>query len=157
MDSKVVKAAPARRTGPVAAFRRAAEDTHMSEWASRVLWIGVGGAVGSVLRYALAGAVQRSVIAFPIGTLVVNVTGCLAIGFLGERFAQSNVDPVFRTAILIGVLGGFTTFSTFSLDTLKLAESRQYDLALLNILGSVMSCLVAVWAGQQAARWWTTS
>ena len=129
----------------------------MSEWATRLIWVGAGGALGSMLRYALSGAVQRSILAFPLGTLVVNVTGCLAIGFLSERFGDANLDPVWRTAVLIGVLGGYTTFSSFSLETLKLAESRQYDLALLNVLASVVSCLVAVWTGQRLAKWWMMS
>lgn len=129
----------------------------MSEWATRLVWVGAGGAIGSMLRYLLSGAVQRSILAFPLGTLVVNVSGCLAIGFLSERFAESSIDPVWRTAILIGVLGGYTTFSSFSLETLRLAEARQYELALLNALGSVMSCLAAVWAGQRLAKWWTLS
>jgi CrcB protein len=126
----------------------------MSEWSSRIIRIGAGGAIGSVLRYLLAGAVQRSVLNFPIGTLVVNVTGCLAIGFLSERFDESNVDPVIRAAVLLGVLGGYTTFSSFSLETLKLADARQYDLAMLNVITSVVSCLLGVWAGQRLAKWW---
>ena len=125
----------------------------MGEAISRVLWVGVGGAAGSMLRYTLAGWVQRTIVLFPIGTLVVNVAGCLAIGFLSERLTVSTLDPVYRTAILVGLLGGFTTFSTFSLDTLKLAEDRQIGLAVVNILASVTTCLLAAWAGQRIARW----
>ncbi len=119
----------------------------------RVFVVGVGGAAGSILRYVLAGFVQRTVVAFPLGTLVVNVTGCLAIGFLSERLTETSVDPIYRTGILIGLLGGFTTFSSFSLETLKLAEDRQFGLALVNVAASVGTCLVAAWAGAKFARW----
>lgn len=125
----------------------------MSEFMVRLLAVGVGGAAGSILRYVVGGLVQRTVIAFPLGTLIVNVTGCLAIGFLSERLTEASVDPLYRTGILIGVLGGFTTFSTFSLETLKLAEDRQYVLALLNVAVSMMTCLIAAWAGAKFARW----
>ncbi len=66
------------------------------------------------------------------------------------------MDPRVRTAILVGLLGGFTTFSTFSLDTLKLAESRAYGLAMLNIIGSVVTCVAAAWFGQRVAKWWVS-
>jgi len=116
----------------------------------------VGGAAGSILRYVLAGFVQRTVVAFPLGTLVVNVLGCLAIGFLSERLTEASVDPIYRTGILVGVLGGFTTFSTFSLETLKLAENRQFALALLNVAASVATCLIAAWSGAKFVRWMVT-
>lgn len=127
----------------------------MSDGITRILFIGAGGAIGSILRYILAGAVQRASSGFPIGTMTVNVVGCLLIGALSERFADANLDPIYRTAILVGVLGGFTTFSTFSLDTLKLAEDRQFGLVLANVLGTVTLCLLACWIGQQLAKWWT--
>lgn len=120
----------------------------------RIVAVGLGGAIGSMLRYALAGLVQRSVVSFPLGTLSVNVIGCLAIGFLSERMTDAAIDPVYRVGLLVGVLGGFTTFSTFSLETLKLAEERQYTLAALNVAASVASCLVAAWMGQRLAKWW---
>ena len=123
----------------------------------RVLAVGIGGAVGSVLRYVLAGLVQRSVVSFPLGTICVNVLGCLAIGFLGERMTGAAVDPVYRVGVLIGVLGGFTTFSTFAFESLKLAEEREYGLAALNIAASVASCLAAAWVGQRLAKWWVMS
>jgi len=127
----------------------------MSDAVARVLFVGAGGAVGSMLRYMLAGVIQRTANTFPVGTMAVNVAGCLLIGILSERFAEATIDPVYRTAILVGVLGGFTTFSTFSLDTLNLAENRQYTLALANVLITVTLCLVACWGGQRLAQWWT--
>jgi len=128
----------------------------MSESIVRVFVVGAGGAAGSILRYVIGGLVQRTVIAFPLGTLVVSVLGCLAIGFLSERLTEASVDSLYRTGILIGVLGGFTTFSTFSLETLKLAEDRQFALALLNVAASVATCLIAAWAGAKFARWMVT-
>lgn len=126
----------------------------MDEGVLRVVAVGMGGAIGSILRYVLAGLVQRSIVSFPLGTMSVNVLGCLAIGFLSERMMGATVNPVYRIGMLIGVLGGFTTFSTFSLETLKLAEERQYSLAALNVVASVASCLAAAWAGQRLAKWW---
>lgn len=122
----------------------------------RLVWVGVGGALGSVLRYGLAGWVQRGVLAFPLGTFAVNVLGCLAIGFFAERLADAAIDPVYRTALLVGVLGGFTTFSTFSYETLRLLEARQHGTALLNVTASVLACLAAAWFGQLVARWMAT-
>ncbi|MDO8630852.1 MAG: fluoride efflux transporter CrcB [Phycisphaerales bacterium] len=126
----------------------------MDEGVLRFVAVGMGGAIGSMLRYVLAGLVQRSVVSFPLGTLSVNVLGCLAIGFLSERMMGAAVDPIYRIGMLVGVLGGFTTFSTFSLETLNLAEERQYTLAALNVAASVASCLVAAWMGQRLAKWW---
>lgn len=126
----------------------------MGEAITRVLFVGAGGAIGSMLRYALSGVVQRAASGFPIGTVAVNVTGCLLIGILSERFAEANVDPIYRTAILVGLLGGFTTFSTFSLDTLKLGEEGQFGLALVNVVGTVTLCLGACWTGLRLAKWW---
>jgi len=126
----------------------------MNESITRILAVGAGGAIGSMLRYVIASAAQRSSSGFPVGTMTVNVAGCLLIGILSERFASANLDPIYRTAILVGVLGGFTTFSTFSLETLKLAENRQFGLVLTNVLVTVTLCLVACWAGQQLAKWW---
>lgn len=120
---------------------------------ARLAWIGIGGAVGSVLRYLLAGWVQRDVVGFPLGTLAVNVLGCAVIGYLSESFLESSISPTYRTAILVGLLGGFTTFSAFSLETLKLGELRQYGLAIANVIGSLTLCLSAAWAGQRIARW----
>ena len=126
----------------------------MDEGVLRVVAVGLGGAIGSMLRYVLAGLVQRSIVSFPLGTMSVNVLGCLAIGFFSERMMGAAVDPFYRIGMLIGVLGGFTTFSTFSLETLKLAEERQYTMAALNVAASVASCLAAAWMGQRLAKWW---
>ncbi|MCK6463972.1 MAG: fluoride efflux transporter CrcB [Phycisphaerae bacterium] len=119
---------------------------------SRILAVAVGGAAGSALRYLFSGWVQGRAIGFPWGTLAVNVSGCLLIGFLATRFDAAAVDPRLRAAVLIGVLGGYTTFSSFSWETLKLVQSGQFARAMGNVLGSVGLCMIAVYAGCWLAR-----
>jgi CrcB protein len=120
---------------------------------SNVLWVALGGAAGSVARYLLARAVQSGVGgSFPYGTLTVNVAGCLAIGFLSIRLESSLLAAHHRLAILVGLLGGFTTFSTFSYETLTMLERRQWLHGLANVLTSVTVCLAACWLGQRIAR-----
>jgi len=122
-----------------------------------VLWVALGGALGSVARYALSGiAVRWLGAAFPYGTLFVNVMGSFAIGLLAALVAadgrpQLGADA--RAFLLVGVLGGFTTFSSFSLETLNLARSGALAPALLNVAGSVVLCLAAVSLGFASAGW----
>jgi fluoride exporter len=113
-----------------------------------------GGAVGSVSRYALSGAVYRVFGQnFPYGTLAVNVVGCFVIGVVMELADTRFVAPVTLKALLaVGFCGGFTTFSTFSYETLALISSGSYMQALYNIAASVVSCLAATWAGMQLAK-----
>lgn len=116
-------------------------------------WIALGGAAGSVGRYLIAHLVQsRSGSLFPLGTMTVNVLGCLAIGYLAVRFDGSSLPRHVRLGVLVGLLGGFTTFSTFSLETLQKLEQRQALSAALNIIGSVVLCLAGCWLGQKLAR-----
>lgn len=85
---------------------------------------------------------------FPYGTLVVNVVGSMAMGFLYILFLERmSVSPEWRAALLVGFLGAFTTFSTFSIETLNLIEQADYLKAGLNMLVSVLACLLACWAG----------
>src|SRR4051812_35177258 len=95
--------------------------------------IAAGGALGSVLRYALQGCVQRAANSnFPAGTLLVNLLGCLAIGFLAATFTGPKfVREEYRLGIIVGILGGFTTFSTFAWETFDLASRREFALAAL--------------------------
>ena len=120
------------------------------------LLIATGGALGSVLRYALQGWVQRATSdTFPTGTLAVNVLGCLVIGVLAALFAgPSLMREEYRIGLSVGILGGFTTFSTFGLESFMLANDGQWRWALLNI---VMSCLlgfIAVWLGYRLGERW---
>ncbi len=116
------------------------------------LWVALGGALGSVLRFWISNlSAARWGETFPWGTLIANVSGSLLIGILagcsgpnGGWFASDTA----RKLLMIGVCGGYTTFSSFSLQTLTLAQQGQWLRAGLNILGSVALCLIAVWLGQ---------
>jgi CrcB protein len=117
--------------------------------------IALGGALGSVARFWLNGIISANFGAtFPWGTLLVNVTGSFLIGFFftltepGSRvFASSNTRQFFMT----GLCGGYTTFSSFSLQTLTLAREGEWFRAGANTVGSVAACLIAVWLGHLAA------
>lgn len=125
-----------------------------------VLAVAIGGAAGSVARFLLQGWVQRRTSAgagwlplFPTGTLAVNLVGCLAIGLLAtllqERLA---LDAEIRTGVLIGGLGGFTTFSALGWETLALVRSGNVALAAGYVFASVVLGLAGVWLGIVAAR-----
>lgn len=118
----------------------------------RLFYVGLAGAVGSVLRFLIAGWVQRSSAAFPVGTFAVNVLGCLVMGFLAERLTPEAVHPNLRAAVLVGLLGGFTTFSAFSWETWKLFELGRVGSGLLNVLLNVTCCVLGVWCGVRLAR-----
>ena len=121
---------------------------------SQVIAIAVGGAFGSVLRYGLSTWVHTLVgRGFPYGTLAVNVLGCLVMGFLFvllvERMGES---ALWRAGLLIGVLGGFTTFSTFSIETFNLVEQGAMAKAAANMAASLVLCVGATWLGVILAR-----
>ena len=119
-----------------------------------LLLVALGGALGSVLRYKIDGWVQAGAGgAFPWGILVVNVTGCFVAGLLMTVLLERTaVSDEVRTGLLVGVLGGYTTFSTFSLQSLDLADAGLWGYVALNVLASVAGALLAVWLGQQLAR-----
>jgi len=125
----------------------------------KIVMIAFGGAAGAVLRYLLAGLSQRlSTGSFPIGTLVVNVIGCLLIGVFGAVFAGPQlVREEYRIALLVGFLGGFTTFSTFGWETLTLGGAGELRLAGINVINVILNNglgLAAVWFGYRlTARW----
>jgi CrcB protein len=124
----------------------------MNKW----LFIAAGGALGSVCRYALQGWVQRLTnSSFPFGTLVVNVTGCLLIGFLTAAFTGPVlIRQDYRLGLMVGILGGYTTFSTFGWETFSLANDGQFFLAALNVVFSCAVGLLAVWLGFRASEYW---
>ncbi len=109
----------------------------------------LGGGIGAVARYWLQGFVYRYMSAgFPYGTLAVNVVGSFAIGFLMSFFEERFVvNPSLRVFLTIGILGGFTTFSSFSFETMALLRDGSYGLCFLNVTASVVTCLVATWIG----------
>ncbi|CAD6881514.1 Fluoride ion transporter CrcB [Methylomonas albis] len=112
--------------------------------------VALGGAIGSMLRYLASSGVYLWLgRGFPYGTLTVNLLGSFLIGLMTEALILQRLAIAleYRTAILVGVMGGFTTFSSFSLETLYLLEQGQIGKAGLNIVVSVFGCLFAVWAG----------
>jgi CrcB protein len=119
------------------------------------LWVAVGSALGGVLRFWLNGVISQRFETFPMGTMVINITGSFLIGFI---FTYTGTDgrvvlgQTPRTFLMTGICGGYTTFSAFSLQTLNLARDAQWLYAGLNVLASVGLCLVAVWLGHVAAQ-----
>ena len=111
----------------------------------QILLIACGGGLGAVLRWWLAGLVKAPVNGFPLGIFLVNVSGCFLFGLL-HGFCQSRGEE-WRLALLTGVLGGFTTFSTFGWDSYQLLRNGQLWIAAVNALGSVLAGVLAVWAG----------
>jgi CrcB protein len=130
-----------------AGLQKRRSKTHMEAY----IWVAVGGAIGTIGRYWLSGVVARLAgETFPWGTLIINVSGSFVIGFFaaltgpdGRVFVGSNA----RQFVMIGLCGGFTTFSSFSLQTLNLMNDGEWVRAGGNIILSVMLCLIAVWAG----------
>jgi fluoride exporter len=119
----------------------------------KLLLVVAGGALGSAGRYALAGFMHRvTSTVFPIGTLLVNLIGSLIIGFLWGLFENSNITPHVRSFLFIGVLGGFTTFSSYSLETLNLLRDGQFKLAILNFLLNNLLGIVLAFAGFALSR-----
>jgi fluoride exporter len=116
----------------------------------RLAIVFLGGGIGSVLRYLVAGWVQSlSNGAFPLGTLTVNLVGCALIGFLAPLLTTGPVlvRPEYRLAILVGLLGGFTTFSSFAWETVKLTDDSQWLFAIANIVASNAVGLTFAWLG----------
>ena len=116
----------------------------------QLLWVGAGGFVGSILRFTLTIAVQRSVpfSGFPYGTLSVNLLGCLAIGLLGGLVeSRQLLNPELRLFLFIGVLGGFTTYSTFAFEGFEMLREGVLLSALASIALHVLVGFSAVWLG----------
>ena len=119
----------------------------------RYLVIAVGGALGSVVRYMLSGLVYRSSqTLFPVGTLFVNLSGSFVIGLLWGISERYMLSPLVRTFLFVGVLGGYTTFSTFALESYNLLNERELVMFGLNIALSVALGIVCIIAGLSVAR-----
>jgi len=114
-----------------------------------LLLVGLGGALGSMARYMFSTQVSRLVPSlFPFGTFAVNVVGCVLFGIIVGLAEQRSVfRPEARAFLLIGVLGGFTTFSTFAFESFQLLRDGQFMSAALNVVGQVIAGLVGLWAG----------
>jgi len=124
------------------------------DW-QNVLAVAAGGAIGSVLRYAVGFAfIQRFGPGFPWGTLFINVTGSLLIGIVAELTATRvfGISPLVRVLLAVGLLGGYTTFSTFALDALTLVAERAQVLAVAYALASVLLSILAAFAGVVIVR-----
>jgi CrcB protein len=118
---------------------------------TNILLVGAGGFIGSVLRYTVSGYVQQAMksVGFPYGTLVVNVFGCFVIGFLAQLAESRGLfTSESRLFVFVGILGGFTTFSTFGNETFNLVRDSQMMSALANVGASVILGLFAVWLGR---------
>lgn len=121
---------------------------------NQLLAIAIGGAVGATLRFIVSTNVHRLLGRdFPYGTLTVNVLGSLLMGFLFIMLVERQISSVeLRSGLLFGVLGAFTTFSSFSFETLALLESGDWAKALINVFMSITCCLIATWVGLGIGR-----
>jgi CrcB protein len=118
---------------------------------TNILLVGAGGFIGSILRYLVGGYVQQysKSISFPYGTLAVNIIGCFIIGFLAQLAESRGVfTSEARLFVFIGILGGFTTFSTFGNETFNLMRDTQMLSAFANISANVIIGVLAVWLGR---------
>ena len=121
----------------------------------QLLWVGVGGFLGSVARFVIAGFFNRlsPLLAFPVGTLAVNILGCFLIGLLyGLAESRDILGTDIRIFLFIGVLGGFTTYSTFGFESLALLQDGEFFKTSANILLHVIVGLAAVWIGDTLGR-----
>jgi CrcB protein len=121
---------------------------------TKLLAVALGGAFGAGLRY-LAASLAHSILghSFPYGTLLVNVVGSLLIGYLVVLLPESGSQAtMLRLLLITGLLGGFTTYSAFSIETLTLLQEGQVMKAGLNIAATLLACLFAVWAGYLVAK-----
>jgi CrcB protein len=119
----------------------------------RYLMVVLGGAAGSLMRYVLGAAIMRRVGGrFPLGTVTINITGSFLIGFLMTLLTERwNPHPNWRLLLVVGFLGGYTTFSSFEWETFGLMRDGGRWLALLNVVGSVVIGYLAVWLGSAVA------
>ena len=117
--------------------------------------VGFGGALGAVLRFGVGNWLKTGIgKALPPATLLVNVLGCLAIGWIFSAFRDHASFRTIQLFLMVGVLGGFTTFSAFGLETIELLRSGQTQTGLLNIGLNLGLSLAAVWGGQRLGEWW---
>lgn len=119
----------------------------------KILLLLAGGAVGTLARYALAGFTHKVYAGtFPMGTLMVNLLGSLVIGFLWGISESRNISPNYRLFVFIGILGGFTTFSTYALETMNLLRDNEIRQALTNIFATNILGLLLVFGGFLLAK-----
>lgn len=120
----------------------------------KYILLATGGAIGTVLRYSMSGLTYRMVNSvFPWGTIFVNLTGSFAIGLLWGVFEVQNISSNMRSFIFIGILGGFTTFSTYALESLNLFRDGEIKLAMTNLIISNICGLLLVFAGFMLSKY----
>jgi CrcB protein len=131
-----------------------ADAVHSSVNLLNLLLVATGGALGSVARYLLSTVILRATGSlFPLGTFVVNAVGCLVFGAIAGAASQRvQIAPELRVFLLVGVLGGFTTFSSYAFESFSLVRDGQFLAASLNIVGQVVSGLAGVWVGFALTR-----
>ena len=118
-----------------------------------LLAIAGGGALGSLLRFFVASAIQRPTMTFPLGIMIVNITGGLIMGIIVEASAlKLQLSPELRAFLTVGILGGYTTFSTFSLDSALLIQRGEYVSAATYIIGSTALSILALFTGLWLVR-----
>lgn len=121
---------------------------------NKFIFIFIGGGIGALLRYAISGLFYNSTNSlFPVGTLAVNLIGCFIIGFLWNISEQFIFPSDLKNFIFIGIIGAFTTFSTFGLETFNLMRENEFRFALYNVLLSVILGLVLVYMGFVSSRY----
>ena len=117
-----------------------------------LLLVGLGGFIGAILRYVLGGWIQNSFVNFPVGTLVINTTGSFFIGlimFLSEYQGLFSDDT--RIFLTIGILGGYTTLSTFGYESFRLLDDSKFALMTINVVSTVLFSIMAVYSGKTVA------
>lgn len=115
----------------------------------RFLWVALGGAIGAMGRYAISLVPVKTT--FPVLTLITNILGAVFIGFIVGTFADKYDSPNLVLFLKTGVCGGFTTFSTFSLEAFSLFESKQYMQGSIYVILSVFCCIIGIWCGRKMA------
>lgn len=121
----------------------------------KILIVGIGGFIGSILRYLVSGYVQNfsQSISFPYGTLSVNIIGCLLMGMISQLVdMQMGISSETRLFLMVGVLGGFTTFSAFGNEAIKLLQDQKIFLSLMYVGSHLFICLLAVFAGMMISK-----
>lgn len=118
----------------------------------QILYIGLGGFLGAVMRFLISRFVGNYFSSFPLGTLIVNVTGSLLLGFIVYSVSfGKNISPEFRDFMTIGFIGAFTTMSTFAYESFRLAELSEFMYLFFNLFLNVFLCLLAVYVGREFA------
>lgn len=122
----------------------------------KILLLLIGGALGTLARYTLSGFIQvRAASLFPWGTLSVNLAGCFLVGLLWGFFEEGSLEPHWRTFIFIGVLGGFTTFSTYALESINLLRDGEWRTGLLSVVLNNAGGILLAYGGLVVARYFT--